>query len=273
MPSPTLDTVQDFRGLSQSTDEWVKSIVGTGSQVNTQNKSVWPFELPVGSFESVVSNFERGSELPEPALLGFTSISRHLNANIHHITDSQKSHEHFADELPYGLQALSESDSDWNDDEIAWHNGQSNENAEHTSSSQTRLGSEGRITDPETKNISEMEKRRKQNRQAQRAFRARKSKHVQDLQHEVEILKSTLDSMKHENGLLKAKLLLLADELKHSRKLLPSRRSYRTKENHSNETGGRVHSETGKAEMMSYKPADVSKMQGSGPERYRVSKS
>lgn len=63
-------------------------------------------------------------------------------------------------------------------------------------------------------------KRKAQNRAAQRAFRERKEKHVQDLKLKVEELEKASESSNHENGLLKAQIEKLQSELKEYRKRL-----------------------------------------------------
>jgi AP-1-like factor len=62
------------------------------------------------------------------------------------------------------------------------------------------------------------QKRKAQNRAAQRAFRERKEKHLQDLKLKVEELEKTSESTNHENGLLKAQVEKLQAELREYRK-------------------------------------------------------
>ncbi|KAI9827657.1 MAG: DNA-binding transcription factor yap1 [Phylliscum demangeonii] len=63
-------------------------------------------------------------------------------------------------------------------------------------------------------------KRKAQNRAAQRAFRERKEKHLKDLEVKVADLEKASESANHENGLLRAQVARLQDELKEYRKRL-----------------------------------------------------
>jgi AP-1-like transcription factor len=65
-----------------------------------------------------------------------------------------------------------------------------------------------------------MQKRKAQNRAAQRAFRERKEKHLKDLEVKVDDLEKTSESTNHENGLLRAQVERLQVELKEYRKRL-----------------------------------------------------
>jgi AP-1-like transcription factor len=65
-----------------------------------------------------------------------------------------------------------------------------------------------------------LQKRKAQNRAAQRAFRERKEKHLKDLETKVNELSKTHEADKHENGLLKAQVERLQIELKEYRKRL-----------------------------------------------------
>jgi AP-1-like transcription factor len=65
-----------------------------------------------------------------------------------------------------------------------------------------------------------MQKRKAQNRAAQRAFRERKEKHLKDLEIKVEDLEKASESTNHENGLLRAQVERLQVELKEYRKRL-----------------------------------------------------
>lgn len=64
------------------------------------------------------------------------------------------------------------------------------------------------------------QKRKAQNRAAQRAFRERKEKHLKDLETKVEDLEKASESANHENGLLRAQVERLQVELKEYRKRL-----------------------------------------------------
>jgi hypothetical protein len=105
----------------------------------------------------------------------------------------------FVDELPYGLKLDVEEES---------HNG-------------LRLPNAGRHNDAEdistdsTKTWSSEEQRRKfQNRQAQRAFRERKLKHVQQLEMQIKSLLDFNEALKHENRFLRARTQSLGDQLR-----------------------------------------------------------
>ncbi len=63
-------------------------------------------------------------------------------------------------------------------------------------------------------------KRKAQNRAAQRAFRERKEKHLKDLETKVADLERASESANHENGLLRAQVTRLQDELKEYRRRL-----------------------------------------------------
>jgi AP-1-like transcription factor len=65
-----------------------------------------------------------------------------------------------------------------------------------------------------------LQKRKAQNRAAQRAFRERKEKHLKDLETKVEDLEKTSETTNHENGLLRAQVERLQIELKEYRKRL-----------------------------------------------------
>jgi AP-1-like factor len=65
-----------------------------------------------------------------------------------------------------------------------------------------------------------MQKRKAQNRAAQRAFRVRKEKHLKDLEVKVDDLEKASESANHENGLLRAQVERLQVELKEYRKRL-----------------------------------------------------
>lgn len=64
------------------------------------------------------------------------------------------------------------------------------------------------------------QKRKAQNRAAQRAFRERKEKHLKDLETKVGELEKTSESANHENGLLRAQVERLQIELREYRKRL-----------------------------------------------------
>ena len=64
------------------------------------------------------------------------------------------------------------------------------------------------------------QKRKAQNRAAQRAFRDRKEKHLKDLETKVDGLEKASEAANHENGLLKAQVERLQVELKEYRKRL-----------------------------------------------------
>ena len=65
-----------------------------------------------------------------------------------------------------------------------------------------------------------VQKRKAQNRAAQRNFRERKEKHLKDLETKVEDLEKASDASNHENGLLRAQVERLQVELKEYRKRL-----------------------------------------------------
>ena len=65
-----------------------------------------------------------------------------------------------------------------------------------------------------------LQKRKAQNRAAQRAFRDRKEKHLKDLETKVAELTKSSEDDKHENGLLKAQVERLHNELQDYRKRL-----------------------------------------------------
>src|SRR5271156_3061079 len=69
-------------------------------------------------------------------------------------------------------------------------------------------------------NSDSSQKRKAQNRAAQRAFRERKEKHLKDLETKVEDLEKASESANHENGLLRAQVERLQVELKEYRKRL-----------------------------------------------------
>ena len=64
------------------------------------------------------------------------------------------------------------------------------------------------------------QKRKAQNRAAQRAFRERKEKHLKDLELKVSELEKASDATNHENGLLRAQVQRLQTELREYRKRL-----------------------------------------------------
>jgi AP-1-like factor len=64
------------------------------------------------------------------------------------------------------------------------------------------------------------QKRKAQNRAAQRAFRERKEKHLKDLETKVSELEKASDAANHENGLLRAQVQRLQTELREYRKRL-----------------------------------------------------
>ena len=65
-----------------------------------------------------------------------------------------------------------------------------------------------------------MQKRKAQNRAAQRAFRERKERHLKELENKVDDLEKASESANHENGLLRAQVDRLQTELKDYRKRL-----------------------------------------------------
>lgn len=65
-----------------------------------------------------------------------------------------------------------------------------------------------------------LQKRKAQNRAAQRAFRERKEKHLKDLETKVEHLEKSSETTNNENGLLRAQVERLQIELKEYRKRL-----------------------------------------------------
>lgn len=65
-----------------------------------------------------------------------------------------------------------------------------------------------------------LQKRKAQNRAAQRAFRERKEKHLKDLENKVDDLQKESEATNHENGLLRAQVERLQVELKEYRKRL-----------------------------------------------------
>jgi len=65
-----------------------------------------------------------------------------------------------------------------------------------------------------------LQKRKAQNRAAQRAFRERKERHLKDLETKVDDLEKASESANHENGLLRAQVEHLHSELKGYRKRL-----------------------------------------------------
>ena len=68
------------------------------------------------------------------------------------------------------------------------------------------------------------QKRKAQNRAAQRAFRERKEKHLKDLEVKVADLEKASESANHENGLLRAQVTRLQEELKEYRKRMSANR-------------------------------------------------
>lgn len=68
--------------------------------------------------------------------------------------------------------------------------------------------------------LSRSQKRKAQNRAAQRAFRERKERHLKDLETKVEDLEKTSETTNHENGKLRAQVEKLNAELKEYRKRL-----------------------------------------------------
>lgn len=69
-----------------------------------------------------------------------------------------------------------------------------------------------------------IQKRKAQNRAAQRAFRERKEKHLKDLEVKVADLEKASESANHENGLLRAQVARLQEELKEYRKRMSASR-------------------------------------------------
>lgn len=69
-------------------------------------------------------------------------------------------------------------------------------------------------------NTDSAQKRKAQNRAAQRAFRERKEKHLKDLEEKVGDLEKQSEAEKHENGLLRAQVERLQTELREYRKRL-----------------------------------------------------
>jgi len=68
--------------------------------------------------------------------------------------------------------------------------------------------------------LTRTQKRKAQNRAAQRAFRERKEKHLKDLETKVAELEKASDATNHENGLLRAQVQRLQVELREYRKRL-----------------------------------------------------
>lgn len=68
--------------------------------------------------------------------------------------------------------------------------------------------------------LTRVQKRKAQNRAAQRAFRERKEKHLKDLETKVAELEKASDAANHENGLLRAQVNRLQTELREYRKRL-----------------------------------------------------
>lgn len=68
--------------------------------------------------------------------------------------------------------------------------------------------------------LTPYQKRKAQNRAAQRAFRERKEKHLKDLETKVSELEKASDAANHENGLLRAQVQRLQMELREYRKRL-----------------------------------------------------
>jgi AP-1-like factor len=68
--------------------------------------------------------------------------------------------------------------------------------------------------------LTHSQKRKAQNRAAQRAFRERKEKHLKDLETKVAELEKASDATNHENGLLRAQVSRLQVELREYRKRL-----------------------------------------------------
>jgi AP-1-like transcription factor len=68
--------------------------------------------------------------------------------------------------------------------------------------------------------LTRVQKRKAQNRAAQRAFRERKEKHLKDLETKVAELEKASESANHENGLLRAQVERLQMELREYRKRL-----------------------------------------------------
>src|ERR1700712_3169434 len=64
------------------------------------------------------------------------------------------------------------------------------------------------------------QKRKAQNRAAQRAFRERKEKHLKDLETKVDDLEKASESANHENSILRAQIEKMSMELREYRKRL-----------------------------------------------------
>ena len=67
---------------------------------------------------------------------------------------------------------------------------------------------------PTRQQLTSPQKRKAQNRAAQRAFRERKEKHLKDLEQKVIDLEKASESANHENGVLRAQVDRLSDEVK-----------------------------------------------------------
>ena len=70
------------------------------------------------------------------------------------------------------------------------------------------------------RSLTSIQKRKAQNRAAQRAFRERKEKHLKDLETKVTDLEKASESANHENSVLRAQVERLQDELKDYRRRL-----------------------------------------------------
>lgn len=68
--------------------------------------------------------------------------------------------------------------------------------------------------------LTNVQKRKAQNRAAQRAFRERKERHLKELENKVEDLEKASESANHENGVLRAEVDQLQTELQEYRKRL-----------------------------------------------------
>ncbi|KIW88339.1 uncharacterized protein Z519_10907 [Cladophialophora bantiana CBS 173.52] len=112
-----------------------------------------------------------------------------------------------ADELPYGLRL------DYNEDDGTQDAGavvtQRRERERSEADDSNSIGDNSFKEDSASE-----QKRRMQNRQAQRAFRERKVKYVQDLEKQVKDLLLYAESLKHENQMLRARGQWLSSQLK-----------------------------------------------------------
>ncbi|KAI9790986.1 MAG: DNA-binding transcription factor yap1 [Peltula sp. TS41687] len=102
-------------------------------------------------------------------------------------------------------------------DEIKAENGGGNKRREGDDKTVKKPGRKPLTSEPTSK-------RKAQNRAAQRAFRERKEKHLKDLEVKVADLERASESANHENGLLRAQVARLQDDLKEYRKRLTTLR-------------------------------------------------